>query len=95
MNTTKTIEERLAKLEEKVKKLEERANGYKMSDGIDPLFDQAVSIISQFEKVSASLLQRRLMIGYARAARLLDQLEEQGYVGPSDGSQPREVLKRS
>lgn len=94
MSTTKTIEERLAKLEEKVKKLEERANGYKMSDGADPLFDQAVSIVSQFEKVSASLLQRRLMIGYARAARLLDQLEEQRYVGPSDGSQLRDVLKK-
>lgn len=60
----------------------------------DPLFSQAVEIISQFDKASASLLQRRLSIGYARAARILDQLEAEGYVGPAEGSKPREVLRR-
>ncbi len=60
----------------------------------DPLFMQAVSIISSFDKASASLLQRRLKVGYARAARLLDELEAAGLVGPSEGSKPREVLKR-
>lgn len=60
----------------------------------DPLFNQAISIISQFDKASASLLQRRLSIGYARAARLLDQLEAAGYVGQAEGSKPREVIKR-
>lgn len=60
----------------------------------DPLFFQAVEIISQFDKASASLLQRRLSIGYARAARILDQLEAEGYVGPAEGSKPREVLRR-
>lgn len=60
----------------------------------DPLFTQAVEVISQFDKASASLLQRRLKIGYARAARLLDELEAAGYVGPVDGSKPREVLTR-
>jgi S-DNA-T family DNA segregation ATPase FtsK/SpoIIIE len=60
----------------------------------DPLFLQAVEIISQFDKASASLLQRRLSIGYARAARILDQLEAEGYVGPAEGSKPREVLRR-
>lgn len=60
----------------------------------DPLFDQAVEIIMQFDKASASLLQRRLSIGYARAARILDQLEKAGYVGPSEGSKPRDVIKR-
>ncbi len=60
----------------------------------DHLFNQALEIISQSDKASASLLQRRLAIGYARAARLLDQLEAAGYVGPSEGSKPREVLKR-
>lgn len=58
----------------------------------DPLFNQAVEIISQFDKASASLLQRRLSIGYARAARILDQLEAEGYVGPAEGAKPREVL---
>jgi S-DNA-T family DNA segregation ATPase FtsK/SpoIIIE len=62
--------------------------------GTDALFNEAVSIISQFDKASASLLQRRLSIGYARAARILDQLEAAGYVGPAEGSKPREVLSR-
>jgi len=60
----------------------------------DPLFDKAVSIIGQFDKASASLLQRRLSVGYARAARILDQLEAAGYVSPAEGSKPREVVKR-
>lgn len=61
----------------------------------DPLFNQAVEIISQFDKASASLLQRKFSIGYARAARLLDQLEAEGFVGPAEGSKPREVLRRN
>ncbi len=60
----------------------------------DALFNQAIEIIMQHDKASASLLQRRLSIGYARAARLLDQLEAAGYVGPAEGSKPREVVKR-
>ncbi len=60
----------------------------------DAFFNQAVEIISQFDKASASLLQRRLKVGYARAARLLDELEAAGYVGPAEGSKPREVIKR-
>ena len=60
----------------------------------DPLFEQAIEIIMQHDKASASLLQRRLSVGYARAARLLDQLEAAGYVGPAEGSKPREVIKR-
>ncbi|MBI1863417.1 DNA translocase FtsK, partial [Candidatus Microgenomates bacterium] len=61
----------------------------------DPLFKSAIEIIHQSDKASASLLQRKLSIGYARAARLLDQLEEAGYVGPGTGSKPREVLRRA
>lgn len=60
----------------------------------DPLFDQALEIVMQQDKASASLLQRRLSIGYARAARILDQMERYGYVGPAEGSKPRDVLKR-
>ncbi len=60
----------------------------------DIYFNQAIEIISQQDKVSASLLQRRLSIGYARAARLLDQLEEAGYVGIAEGAKPRQVIKR-
>ena len=60
-------------------------------DDRDPLFDEAVKLFSQYDKASSSLIQRRLSVGYARAARILDQLYEAGFVGPADGSKPREV----
>lgn len=69
------------------------ANG--SDGGHDELFEQAVRMISQHDRASASLLQRRLQIGFNRAARLLEQLEEAGVVGPADGSKPRDVLVRN
>jgi S-DNA-T family DNA segregation ATPase FtsK/SpoIIIE len=62
---------------------------------VDDLFRDAVNEVVQYDRASASLLQRRLRIGYARAARLLDQLEGAGVVSPSEGSKPREVLIRN
>jgi S-DNA-T family DNA segregation ATPase FtsK/SpoIIIE len=58
----------------------------------DELFDEAKEIILQAGKASTSYLQRRLKIGYARAARLMDLLEEAGIVGPGEGAKPREIL---
>jgi DNA segregation ATPase FtsK/SpoIIIE-like protein len=59
----------------------------------DELLDTATKIVSMYDRASASLLQRRLSIGYARASRLIDLLEKKGVIGPSDGSStPREVL---
>lgn len=58
----------------------------------DPLYDQIVEFAVQSGRVSASLLQRRFKIGYNRAARVVDLLEERGIVGPANGSKPREVL---
>lgn len=58
----------------------------------DELLPAAKKIITDSQKASASLLQRRLRVGYARAARLLDILEEQGFIGPADGAKPREIL---
>ncbi len=58
----------------------------------DELLDEARQIIITAGRASTSLLQRRLSIGYGRAAKILDLLEEQGFVGPSNGSKPREVL---
>lgn len=63
-----------------------------IGDVDDDLFEEAKAIVVQAGKASASLLQRRLRVGYARAARLLDILEEQGLIGPSDGAKPRDVL---
>ncbi len=59
--------------------------------GDDPLFDEVKKIVLETKKASASFLQRRLRIGYSRAARLIDMLEEKGIVGPADGAKPREV----
>lgn len=58
----------------------------------DPFFEDAREIVLRYRQGSTSLLQRKLHVGYARAARLLDQLEQAGVVGPPDGSKPREVL---
>jgi DNA segregation ATPase FtsK/SpoIIIE, S-DNA-T family len=65
------------------------------NDDADALLSQAVDIVRRSDKASASLLQRRLRIGYARAARILDQMEDRGIVGPADGSRFREVLVTS
>ncbi len=61
----------------------------------DEVFEQAVRVVCEYDRASASLLQRRLSIGYARAARLLDQLESAGIVSAPEGSKPREVLIRN
>jgi len=61
----------------------------------DELYSDAYDIVVQAEKASASLLQRRLRIGYARAARLLDILEEKGVIGPLNGAKPREVFVKA
>jgi len=63
-------------------------------DDNDALFDDAVRLVFEFGKASTSLLQRRLRIGYGRAAHLIDMMEKDGLVGPADGSKPREILKQ-
>jgi S-DNA-T family DNA segregation ATPase FtsK/SpoIIIE len=65
------------------------------SDGNDddPMYDDAVRLVFEFGKASTSLLQRRLRIGYGRAAHLVDMMYNDGLVGPADGSKPRELLK--
>jgi S-DNA-T family DNA segregation ATPase FtsK/SpoIIIE len=62
-------------------------------DSNDELFEDAVRLVLEFGKASTSLLQRRLRIGYGRAAHLIDMMERDGIVGPADGSKPREILK--
>ena len=61
----------------------------------DGLFEEAVRTVCQYDRASASLLQRRLKVGYARAARIIDELEAGGVIGPGDGSKPRDVLVRN
>jgi len=62
------------------------------SNNDDDLYKDAVRVVIESGKASASLLQRRLRVGYARAARLVENMEEQGIIGPADGARPREVL---
>ena len=68
-------------------------DGEGSADDNDPLFDDAVRLVFEFGKASTSLLQRRMRIGYGRAAALIDMMERDGLVGPPDGSKPRELLK--
>ena len=63
--------------------------------GRDSLYDQALSIVLQSKIASTTFLQRKLKIGYARAASLMDELEENGIIGPQDGSKPRRILQSS
>ena len=60
----------------------------------DPLYEDALRVVLEMGKASTSTLQRRLRLGYGRAARILDMMQRDGIIGPPDGSRPREVLKR-
>jgi S-DNA-T family DNA segregation ATPase FtsK/SpoIIIE len=66
-----------------------------IDDEADRLLLDAMGVIQEYDRASASLLQRRLKIGYARAARIMDQLEARGFIGPFDGSNARQVLRRN
>ncbi|HJP88839.1 MAG TPA: DNA translocase FtsK 4TM domain-containing protein [Candidatus Limnocylindrales bacterium] len=71
------------------------ASGDELADeDADRLLPDAVEVIREYDRASASLLQRRLKVGYARAARMIDQLEQRGYIGAFDGSNARVVLRR-
>ena len=63
-------------------------------DNDDPLYNEVVEFVITTGKASASLLQRKFKLGYNRAARIIDLLEERGIIGPQNGSKPREVLKK-
>jgi S-DNA-T family DNA segregation ATPase FtsK/SpoIIIE len=62
------------------------------SDGEDDMYKDALRVVTESKKASTSLLQRRLRIGYARAARIIEEMEDNGVIGPADGARPREVL---
>lgn len=68
------------------------ASGASYDADSDPLFEDAKNLVIESKKASASFLQRRLRVGYARAARLIDMLEDGGIVGPANGAKPREIL---
>lgn len=72
---------------------EEEEGGAGAEDDLsDELYDQAVAIVSEMKRVSISMLQRKMRIGYNRSARMIERMEREGIVGPADGAKPREVL---
>ena len=82
-----------AHYEEKMMVTDEEAAGSSTNSAPeDELFEQAKELVVEMQTASVSLLQRRFRIGYNRAARLVDELEAHGVVGPSEGSKPRKVL---
>jgi len=85
------FENHLAADLEKTLEMKEGESFEGFEGGEDPLYEEAKKMVIETRKASASFLQRRLRIGYARAARLLDMLEEEGVVGPGEGAKPREV----
>ncbi|HEX4594063.1 MAG TPA: DNA translocase FtsK 4TM domain-containing protein [Bryobacteraceae bacterium] len=72
----------------------EEADATEFEGGDDPAYTDAVRVVLEMGKASTSTLQRRLRLGYGRAARILDMMQHEGIIGPPDGSKPREVLKR-
>jgi S-DNA-T family DNA segregation ATPase FtsK/SpoIIIE len=88
----RTLEVELLKELEKTTEASQNRTSEEYSFGEDPLYEEARGVVFEARKASASLLQRRLRIGYARAARLIDILEERGVVGPSNGAKPRDVF---
>jgi len=64
-----------------------------VSEEDEELVEKCLEVMQQEKKASTSLFQRRLRLGYTRAARILDILEARGYVGPGDGAKPRQILR--
>ena len=85
------IEQQKAQYEESMIPSDEPEREF--SDVTDDYYDEAVSLVIDHGSASVSMLQRKFRIGYSRAARIVDQMEERGIVGPSEGSKPRQILK--
>jgi S-DNA-T family DNA segregation ATPase FtsK/SpoIIIE len=73
---------------------DEEMDAEDLSGPEDPMYQEAVRVVCELGKASTSTLQRRLRLGYGRAARILDMMQRDGIIGPPDGSRPRDVLKR-
>ncbi len=65
-----------------------------VEDDYDEMYDRAVEVVTDTQQASISMIQRRLRVGYNRAARMIEQMERDGVVGPADGAKPREVYAR-
>jgi S-DNA-T family DNA segregation ATPase FtsK/SpoIIIE len=87
------IDNNAAKLQKAERKdLDDTSDGGDDGDGLDDKFYAALDLATDFGKISSSHLQRKLSLGFQRAARIIDKMEELGYIGPANGSKPRDVL---
>lgn len=77
-----------------LKKIEEQTSSESDNRSEDELYEEAKETVIEFQKASTSLIQRTLKVGYARASRLMDKLEENGVIAKGDGAKPREVLMK-
>lgn len=87
-------EEQPAEYDDNMVVKDEEMNNSEDSDDVDELFNEAVDFVVDQQKASTSLVQRRFRIGYNRAARMIDEMEQRGIIGPSEGSKPRQVFKQ-
>ena len=97
MNTNDEIIQMIKKLEMRLDKIEAYLSGFQpfdSPDNPDVMYSQAEKLVKEHDMASASLLQRRLAIGYARAARILDQLTERGVLSSSNGAAQRKVIQK-
>ncbi|HBV67426.1 MAG TPA: DNA translocase FtsK, partial [Clostridiales bacterium] len=83
------IEIKIGKQNEIINEIEKTPSQH---EDVDEFLEQAIDLVVNDEQASASYIQRKFKVGYARAARIIDQLEERGIIGPHEGSKPRKVL---
>lgn len=86
--------ERLAEYDDQMMVSDAEMQQEEQKEDEDELFGEALQFVAQEQKASTSLIQRRFRIGYNRAARIIDDMEQRGYIGPANGSKPREVYKK-
>lgn len=87
-------EERPAEYDESMVVSDAEMEAAQEAEDTDPLFDEALDFVTDQQRASTSMIQRRFRIGYNRAARILDEMEQRGYVSPANGAKPREVYRQ-
>ena len=91
-NTSATYSEEILESIEKANSTDKDVNDLDDGDDTDPLLDEAIETVIETQTASTSFIQRRFKVGYARAGRIIDQMEERGIISGYQGSKPREVL---
>lgn len=88
------LRKRVANIESLLSLVPNFRNNLTGGESIDPLYEHAEALAVEYDAISTALLQRKLSIGYSRASRIMDLLEEKGIIGKAEGAKPRKVLKK-